>query len=148
MRQWISIFVASSLSWGAAIAEDTSAPQKEIAGLEAAIGQAMIHKDVATVSRLVADDWAAQSDEPGMATKAGFVGDVRSGALIVTAFKQHDLHVRVLGDVAYVQGSDDEVDTYRSKDSSGTYNWLDVWAKRSGHWASLATQITKITLKK
>ena len=69
----------------------------------------MIHTDLATLDRLVGADWTIQSDSGTMGTKAGFLDDVRSGALVVTRFKLHVIHVRVLGNVAFVQGFDDEV---------------------------------------
>jgi hypothetical protein len=104
----------------------------------------MIHRDLATLDRLVGADWTIQSDSGTMGTKAGVLDDVRSGALVVTRFKLHDIHVRVLGNVAFVQGFDDEVSSYKGKDNSGTYNWLDVWEKRDGRWVSVATQLTRV----
>ncbi len=53
------------------------------------------------------------------ATKAGFIDDVKSGALVVTSFKLHDVHVRVLGNVAFVQGFDDEESSYKGKQTVG-----------------------------
>lgn len=124
--------------------EDAAAVQQKIIGLEAALGEAMIHKDTATLNRLVSDQWTIQSDSGVMGTKSGFVGDVQSGALVVKVFKLHDLHVTVLGDVAFVQGFDDEESSYKGAINSGTYNWLDVWQRRDGQWVSLATQLTKV----
>jgi hypothetical protein len=50
----------------------------------------------------------------------------------------------VLGNVAFVQGFDDEESSYKGKPSNGTYNWLDVWEKRGGRWVSVATQLTRV----
>ena len=72
----------------------------------------MIHKDIATLSALVGDDWTIQDKSGSMGTKAGFINDVKSGKLVVTSFKLHDLHVRVLGNVAFVQAFDDEISSY------------------------------------
>jgi hypothetical protein len=46
--------------------------------------------------------------------------------------------------MAFVQGFDDEVSSYKGKDNSGTYNWLDVWERRDGRWVSVATQLTRV----
>ncbi len=148
MKRIISILAASILFTHAAAAKDVSPTEKKITDLEAALGQAMIHKDIATLSSAVADDWTIQSDSGAMGTKTGFIDDIRSGALVVTTFKLHDLHVRVLGNVAFVQGFDDETSSYKGKDKSGTYNWLDVWENRGGRWVSVATQLTKVETKK
>lgn len=147
MRRMISVLFATVLMSGIAMAEDVSVTEKKVADLEAALGQAMIHKDVATLSKLVADDWTMQSSSGTMGTKAGFIGDVRSGTLVVRSFKIHDMHVRVLGNVAFVQAFDDEETSYKGVASKGTYNWLDVWEKRDGQWVSLVTQLTKVETK-
>jgi ketosteroid isomerase-like protein len=63
---------------------------------------------------------------------------------VVTMFRIHDIHVHVLGNVAYVQAFDDEESSYKGKSNNGTYNWLDVWVNRDGHWVSVATQLTKV----
>ena len=144
MKRLVSVLAASFLFSYIAAAQDISATEKKIADLEAALGQAMIHKDIATLSNVVADDWTIQNDSGAMGTKAGFIDDVKSGALVVTSFKLHDVHVRVLGNVAFVQGFDDEESSYKGKANSGTYNWLDVWENRGGRWVSVATQLTRV----
>ena len=148
MKRSLSILAASLLLTCTAIAKDAPATETKIAGFEADLGQAMIHKDIATLSALVGDDWTIQDKSGSMGTKAGFINDVKSGKLVVTSFKLHDLHVRVLGNVAYVQAFDDEISSYEGKESSGTYNWLDVWVNRDGRWVSVATQLTKVEPQK
>jgi len=148
MRRFVPIFSATLLLVCAAVAGDKPAAEKKIAELEAALGQAMIQKDVATLSNLVADDWTIQNSSGAMGTKAGFINDVKSGTLVVTSFRLHDLHVHVLGSkVAFVQRFDDEKSSYNGSDGSGTYNWLDVWENRGGRWVSVATQLTKVEAK-
>jgi Domain of unknown function (DUF4440) len=147
MKQLVSILATSLLLASTAVAKDVTATEKMIAGYEADLGQAMIQRDIATLSKLVGDDWTIQSDSGTMGTKAGFINDVKSGTLVVSSFKLHDLHVRVLGNVAFVQGFDDEKSSYNGKDNSGTYNWLDVWENRGGRWVSVATQLTKVEAK-
>jgi ketosteroid isomerase-like protein len=149
MKRMIGLFAISILLTSvAAAAMDVPAAETTINDAETALGEAMIHRDLATLNRLVGADWTIQSDSGTMGTKAAFLDDVSSGALVVKSFKLHDIHVRVLGDVAFVQGFDDEVSSYKGKDNSGTYNWLDVWEKRDGRWVSIATQLTKVEARK
>jgi hypothetical protein len=149
MKRMISLFAMSILLTGvAAAAMDAPAAETTINDAETALGEAMIHKDLAALDRLVGADWTIQSDSGIMGTKAAFLNDVRSGALVITSFKLHDVHVRVLGNAAFVQGFDDEVSSYKGKDNSGTYNWLDVWEKRDGRWVSVATQLTRVEARK
>jgi ketosteroid isomerase-like protein len=147
MKRMISIVAMSIVLTCVAAAKDVPTAKKTINDYEAALGQAMIQRDTATLSKLVADDWTIQSESGTMGTKAGFIDDVRSGALVVTSFKLHDVHVRVLGNVAFVQGFDDEVSSYKGKNSNGTYNWMDVWENRGGQWVSVATQLTRVSAK-
>jgi hypothetical protein len=148
MKRFVWMLAASLLLTYTATAKDSPATENKIAGFEEALGQAMIHKDIATLSNLVADDWTIQDKSGSMGTKAAFISDVKSGKLVVTSFKLHDLHVRVLGNVAFVQAFDDEISFYEGKESSGTYNWLDVWVNRDGRWVSVATQLTKVEPQK
>ena len=82
------------------MAQDLSSTEGRILENEKVLGEAMIHRDVATLSRLVADDWTIQSEGGTTGTKSGFIGDVSSGRLVVSVFRLHDMHVRVFGDVA------------------------------------------------
>jgi ketosteroid isomerase-like protein len=144
MKRMIGLFAVCILLTCVAAAMDVPAAEKTINDSEAALGVAMIHKDITTLDKLVGDDWTIQSESGTMGTKASFIDDVRSGALVVRSFRLHDVHVRVLGDVAFVQAFDDEVSSYKGKDNSGTYNWLDVWQRREGRWVSIATQFTRV----
>ena len=142
MTRLILTLVVGAVLGCTAFAQGGSA-ERIIADQELALGQAMIHKDVGTLSRLVADDWAMQS-ESGAGTKAAFIADIQSGKLVVSSFKIRDMHVHVVGNLAWVQAYDDEHTSYEGNDSSGTYNWMDVWQKRNGHWISVATQLTRV----
>ena len=143
MTRLVTAALCILLMTSAAFTQNNSADEKQIAENEHALGQAMIQKDLATLSRLVADDWSMLG-ESGAGTKSGFLNDIKSGTLVVKSFQIHDMHIRVLGDVAIVQAYDDEQTTYAGKDSSGTYNWTDVWQKRNGQWVSIATQLTTV----
>lgn len=114
-----------------------------IVSLERALGRAMIARDTKALSRIVGDDWLCQGAS-GISTKKSFIDDVATGKLVVRRFVLHDVHVRVMGNVAYLMAADDEESAYAGTDNSGTYNWLDVWQKRGGRWVSIATQITKV----
>jgi len=147
MKRFVLILAAGFLLAGVSLAQDAAATEKKIAEYEDALGQAMIHKDVATLQKLVADDWTIQNDSRTLGTKDAFINDVKSGALVVTSFRIHDVRVHVVGNVAYIQAFDDETSSYKGKDNSGTYSWLDVWESRNGRWVSVVTQLTKVEAK-
>jgi ketosteroid isomerase-like protein len=140
------VFVATALAATTPTAAQDAHAEQEIIALETELGRAMIHRDVAALERIVGDDWICQS-ATGVSDKKSFVGDVASGRLVVTQFVLHDIHVKVVGDTAYLMGADDEQSSYAGSNNSGTYNWLDVWTKRGGRWVSIATQITRAAPK-
>jgi hypothetical protein len=57
------------------------------------------------------------------------------------------MKVRIFGDVAVVTGSDDEKSSYKGKDTSGHYVWIDVFVKRKGKWQAVASQSTLVPAK-
>src|SRR5271170_1755447 len=55
MKRLVSILASSLPLTCTAIAKDVPATEKKIADFEADLGQAMIHKDIATLSKLVGE---------------------------------------------------------------------------------------------
>ena len=92
-----------------------------------------------TLDMYMADDWTGQSDNPKIMTKAGLMKMVKAGDISATAMTNHELVIRVIGNIAIVQGGDTEKSAYKKKDTSGDYTWTDI-----GKWVSIATQITKV----
>ena len=144
MRQFFTVLACSAiLAAPAYSATRTRGDEQAIISLEQELGRAMIGRDVASLSRIVGDDWVCQG-ATGISDKAHFISDVAQRKLVMKKFALRDIHVRVFGDIAYLMGTDDETSSYAGADGSGTYNWLDVWQKRNGRWVSVATQITKV----
>ena len=77
-------------------------------------------------------------------TRAGFITVLKAGDLVIKSEKMGPMTVRVMGDVAVAQGSEDEVSSWKGKDTSGKYNYTDVFAKRDGKWQAVASQSSKI----
>ena len=148
MKKLIPLVAAAVLTAAWLPAQSAPSTESLIRGYEEDLGTAMIHRDVATLARLVGEDWTIQSESGAMGTRDGFLSDIESGKLAVKSFRLHDVRIRVFGDVAMVQGFDDEVSAYDGKASNGTYNWMDVWVKRDGKWRSVATQLTRVTAAK
>ena len=143
MKSLVSICTAMLLMAGSAIADDMSATQQKLVDMEAAWSKAIVAKDTAAVSAVVADDWMGQNPGGKMEDKAEMLADMKSGASAATSMTNHDVHVRVIGNMAVVQGADDEKSTNKGKDSSGAYTWMDVFENRDGKWVAIASQVTK-----
>lgn len=105
--------------------------------------EATVKKDVATLDKLLADDWVYQGPA-GIQTKAQALTDLKSEDQKFDSITLGDMKVRVFGNTAIVTGGEDEKSTYKDKDTSGRYLWTDVFVKRHGHWRLVASQATPI----
>ncbi|HXA39702.1 MAG TPA: nuclear transport factor 2 family protein [Phenylobacterium sp.] len=130
-----------AMGFGASAAGD---PKDELVKLEADWSKASVAKDTAAVSRIVAPDWTGQNPSGKLTTRDKMLADMKSGVDAATSMTNHDVHVRLIGDIAIVQGSDDEKSTHMGKDTSGAYTWTDVFQKRAGHWVAIASQVTPV----
>jgi hypothetical protein len=144
MKKAYSLVVIAILTAGWLPAQSAPSAETLIRGYEEDLGKAMIERDVPTLARLVAREWTIQNESGVTGTREGFLSDIESGRLVVKSFRLHDVRIQVFGDVAMVQGTDDEESSYDGKQSNGTYNWLDVWVRRDGGWVSMATQLTRV----
>jgi hypothetical protein len=128
-----------------ATAADMAATQQKLVDLEAAWSKAQVQKDMAALSSIIADDWTAQDDTGKVTDKAKMIADIKSGKTTWSTITNRDENVRVMHNVAVVQGSDDEKSADNGKDTSGAYTWMDVFEKRDGKWVAVASQVTKVS---
>ena len=139
----ISVAVTAVLLGGFAAKAATPAEQ-ELVNLEAQWSKAGVDHDQAAVGRIVAADWAGQDKTGKVSHRADIIADMKSGKASATSVTNRDVHVRIMGDVAVVQGADDEKSKYDGVDTSGAYTWTDVFQKRAGHWVVVASQVTPV----
>ena len=75
MKRIVSLFAVSILLTCVAGAIDAPTAERTINDSEAALGVAMIHKDLATLNRLVGNDWTIQSDSEAVMAYASPMSD-------------------------------------------------------------------------
>jgi len=129
------VLTAASLGWG-----QTGKVEQTLIQMERDWGQALVKADVATMDRILADDWFGQGPPGGSSNKAGALADLKSGTPKYDSVTPGEMKVRVFGDVAVVTGTQDEKSSYKGKDSSGHYVWTDVFVKRQGKWRAVVSQ--------
>jgi ketosteroid isomerase-like protein len=100
--------------------------------------------DTDKLSQILADDWTGLEYDGSKVTKEKMLADVKSGAQKLESFEFGPMDVKVLGNVAVVQGSDTEKSTTNGKDSSGKWVWMDVFVKRNGNWVAVRSQSAKV----
>ena len=141
MKTIFSMIAVGCVMTGAALAADAG---QKLIDTENAWAKAYPVKDVAVIGSFLGDDWVAQDDSGKPEGKAAFLADIKSGKLVFTSIKLHDMKARVFGNVGIAQGMDDEKSTWAGKDISGTYSWIDVFELRNGKWVAVASQLTKV----
>lgn len=111
--------------------------------LEQDWADAMIAGDIARLDQIVADDWI--EGYPGKsATKTKFLDAVKSGKKKLETCEFGPRDVKVLGDVAVLQGSVTETRIADGKRSTIRVAYMDVWVKRGGKWMVVRSYATKL----
>jgi ketosteroid isomerase-like protein len=147
MRLVIVGAVALTLAGAAGRASAAEDVGKTLTDLEAKWSAASKAKDVKTLGSILAPDWIGRGSHGTQQNRAKVLADVSDPNDKLTSIRNHDVVVRVFGNIAVVQGYDDETGSDHGKDTSGTYSWTDVFQKRAGQWVAVASQTTKVTGK-
>jgi hypothetical protein len=96
--------------------------------------------DADKAAQIVADDWMGIGFDGSKATKQSLLADVKSGKDKTESVEFGPMDVKVLGNIAVVQGSDTEKSVTNGKDTSGKWVWMDVFVKRDGKWVAVRSQ--------
>ncbi len=121
--------------------------EKELIKLENDWNDAMVKRDMATLNRVMADDWTIIDPDGIIVTKAEFLASIKSGEDVFTSAVGDEWKVRVYVDAAVVLGRWTAKEQYKGKDVSGQYRYTDTWIKKAGRWQCVATAGTKIIKK-
>lgn len=100
--------------------------------------------DTDKLGQILADDWAAIGYDGSKQTKQSYMADWKSGKSKLESFEFGPMDVKVMGNIAVVQGSDTEKSTTNGKDSSGKFAWMDVFVKRDGKWVAVRSQTAMV----
>ena len=117
---------------------------REIENLESEWRNGLIQNDVATASRLLADDYLGINPNGTLETKADALAVRRSGVLKISSIEPDNVKVHVYGDTAVVtsqvelQGRDGE------RDISGRYHYTRVYSHKSGEWKIVSFEASKL----
>jgi ketosteroid isomerase-like protein len=131
---------------GLGFAQDKMAPAKSPS---AADGVKQLEKDwlaaekagdADKLGQIIADDWAGLGPDGKTVDKKEYVEGYKSGKNKIASYEIGAMTVKVMGNIAVVQGSDTEKSSYEGKDSSGKYVWMDVFAKNDDKWQVVRSQ--------
>jgi ketosteroid isomerase-like protein len=116
--------------------------QQELVQIERDWCTALMKKDAATLSRILADDYAGVGSRGTPSNKAGDLADLKDSN-VLSACVDDNVKVRVYGDTAVVMAHGRRSGTYKGapfKDREIYYT--DVFVRRSGQWQCVASEGT------
>jgi ketosteroid isomerase-like protein len=144
MKRIITMAVVCVGLAGAVLAQKSAAgPLDEIRAMEKQWNDARAHADVATLDRLLADDWTVTHANGTTDTKARYLADLKSGARKFSGdVTESDLSVRFYGDTAIASGSSESSVTLNGQRQGGSLHFTRVYVKRNGAWKMVVTQAT------
>ena len=128
---------------GAAAAPNPARDEAELIRLEHDYAHALMTRDRAFLMRFYASDWRG-GNWMGFWSKSTMIKSILDARYVVKSMNVRDLKVRVMGDVAIVQGVDEEVTTVDGKDTSGKWAFTDVFARRDGQWVAVASHTSEV----
>jgi ketosteroid isomerase-like protein len=147
VQPYVRIVAALTFATAAVPALAAPSPEAELKQLERDYAKALINRDLNFLRDFYAPDWRG-GDWMGFASKTIIMNMLKNQRYVVRSMTLHDMKVRVFGDLAIVQGVDEEITSMGGKDTSGTWGFTDIFVKRSGRWAAIASQTTKIERKR
>ncbi|HEV2567491.1 nuclear transport factor 2 family protein [Sphingomonas sp.] len=136
------LIAALAIASAPALAQQGRA-ESELIKLEQDYARALVSKDMAFLRAFYAPDWRG-GNWLGFFTKSTLLKRLQDRRYVIKSMKVRDLRVKVMGDVAVVQGVDEEITSMSGRDTSGLWGFTDVFARRGGRWVAVASQTTRI----
>ncbi|HEX6496769.1 MAG TPA: nuclear transport factor 2 family protein [Acidobacteriaceae bacterium] len=117
---------------------------REIENLEAQWRTALMQNDVATINRLLADDYLGINPNGTLETKADALAQRRSGTVKISSIEPENQKIRVYGDTAVVTSRVQVEGHDGAGDISGLYHYTRVYSRRSGEWKVVSFEASRI----
>jgi ketosteroid isomerase-like protein len=117
---------------------------KEIENLEAQWRSALMQNDVATINRLLADDYLGINPNGTLETKADALALRRAGTTKISSIDPINMKVRVYGDTAVVTSQVQLEGHDGDRDISGRYHYTRVYSHRSGEWKVVSFEASRM----
>jgi len=124
----------------------TSAEQN-LMQMEKDLINAYLKQDVASLDRLMADDYVGTGDEGSLSTKAEAISNLKSGASVPSSIVVEDIKARAWGDAGVIWSRSTEKGQSQGKETSGQYQHTTTWVKIAGRWQAVAGHSSKIVKK-
>ena len=118
--------------------------EDEVRQIESEWGEAFERGDMATLDRVMADDYVLTDPLGNLRTKAESLAAIETNELRFESTESDNVNVRVNGDTAVVTGRSRFRGRYKGWPMAGRYQYTDVLVKRSGSWKAVSSHITAL----
>jgi len=120
---------------------DTTA--RHLIGLEQQWNDAILKNDSAAAGAFMAAEWTEITSDGSVLTRSEDLAEL-VGGYHATSLRSFALAVHVYDNVALVSGGSEEQSSYKGKDTSGRFRWMDVWVRRAGRWVCVASTVARM----
>jgi hypothetical protein len=136
------VFSTAALAKEKGTGADVEATLKKI---EQELADSILKSDPSAFEKYLTSDYLGIGPDGVTQNKSELMSDIKSGTLKLESSTMSDMKVQVAGpDMAVVVYRSTDKGTYKGKDVTGEYRWLDVFVKRDGKWQIAVDQGTQI----
>ena len=119
--------------------------KKQVEALEEQWRTARLTGDVATMDRLLAEDYIGISMTGQVSTKPQQLERARNRRIVLTRLDLGDVHVKVIGAIAIVTSRADVEVTHEGMSVKGTYRYTRVYRRLpDGNWKITSFEATRV----
>jgi hypothetical protein len=127
---------------GTGASADVEATIKKI---EQELTDSILKSDPSAFEKYLTSDYLGIGPDGATQNKSEFLADIKSGTLKLESSEMSDMKVQAADpDMAVVVYRTNDKGTYKGKDITGEYRWLDVFVKHDGKWQIAIDQGTQI----
>ena len=123
---------------------DPQADEASLKQFEKEWVDAYVKRDIATLDRVLADDWQRTGDDGAVVTKKQDLESVEKGTFVLKSYTFDPFRIRVYGDVAVINGGETDDSLVNGKEDKGHFRWTDVIVRKNGNWKAVSSQITRV----
>ena len=138
-----SILVLATLTLSPGAQATKPNAENEIHAMEHQWNEARAQADVATLDRILVDDWTVTHGDGSTDPKARYLADLKSGARkFAGGVTESDVTIRFYGDTAVAAGSSTSTVSLNGQAQGGALHFTRVYIRRGGAWKMIVSHAT------
>jgi ketosteroid isomerase-like protein len=118
--------------------------EDQIRQMEIEWGDAFLRRDIATLDRLMADEYILTDPLGSVRGKAESLAAIETNEVLFESTESDNVNVLINGDTAVVTARSTFRGRYKGWSVAGRYQYTDVLVKRRGAWKAVGSHITAL----